>query len=161
MQTARWEAINFTPGLTSRITLRARPAMADTIIKTFEFKIKPTRDFTAAAARALDASSEVYNCALAQRVMRYRQGKPIGFFEQSRELTDARTLPHVGRHLRTIQIDALERLDFAFKAFFRLPLPTGLTWSLRTRTRSGRPATCGFRCAIPSTISAPDAPPSN
>lgn len=96
-----------------------RTALASTIIKTFEYKIKHTSDFTKSAALALDASRAIYNAGLEHRILRYRQGKPIGYFEQSRELTAARELPWVGRHLRTIQQDALERLDFAFKAFFR------------------------------------------
>src|SRR5215475_7027606 len=81
---------------------------ADAIItKTFEFKIRQTRKFVEAAERALEASRLVYNCALEQRITRYRQGKPIGWVEQSRELTEARRdLPEVGEVLRAIQTDA-------------------------------------------------------
>lgn len=89
------------------------------ITKTFEYKIRATREFVEAAERALDASRFVYNCALEQRIMRYRQGKPIGYIEQSKELTEARTQPDVGDVLRNIQQDALERLDAAFLAFFK------------------------------------------
>lgn len=91
----------------------------DIIVKTFKYKIRATAKFTAAAARALDASRDVYNAALEQRITRYRQGKPIGAFEQSRELTAARELPWVGSTLRAIQQDALQRLDHAFHDFFR------------------------------------------
>src|SRR6185503_8852659 len=86
---------------------------------TFEYKINHTAAFTKAASLALEHSRFVYNCALEQRIMRYRQGKPIGFVEQSRELTEARTIPYVGACLRKIQQDSLERLDSAFSAFFR------------------------------------------
>lgn len=94
----------------------AAPAI---ITKTFEYKIRHTAEFTRNAVRALDASREVYNAALEHRISRYRQGKPVGYFEQSRELTEARTLPHVSACLRAIQEDALKRLDLAFGAFFR------------------------------------------
>jgi putative transposase len=94
--------------------------MADgIIIKTFRFKLRKNKAFEIAAEKALDASRLVYNCALEQRISRYRQGKPVGYFEQSRELTEARTLPDVGSCLRAIQEDALKQIDRAFKAFFR------------------------------------------
>src|SRR5262249_22217171 len=43
----------------------------------------------------------------------------LGYVEQSRHLTEARTLPEVKSHLRAIQQDSLERLDEAFEGFFR------------------------------------------
>lgn len=90
-----------------------------TILKTFKYRIRETAKFTKAAALALDSSRFTYNSALEQRILRYRQGKPIGFFEQCRELTEARKLSFVGRVPRKIQLDALRRLDLAFEAFFR------------------------------------------
>ena len=94
---------------------------ADRILtKSFEFKIRPTREFVEAAERALDGSRLIYNCALDERITRYRWGKPIGLVEQSFELTEARReLPEVRTVLRAIQSDALERLDLAFQAFFK------------------------------------------
>src|SRR5262245_10338054 len=97
--------------------------MADSqiITKTFEYRIRPNKKFVAGCERALDASRFVYNCALEQRIRVYEaSGKSVSYYEQSRQLTDARNeLPEVGAVLRTIQNDALERLDFAFDAFFR------------------------------------------
>jgi putative transposase len=93
----------------------------NTIIKTFEYRIRPNKKFVAACEKALDDSRFVYNCALEQRIRVYNaSGKTISFYEQSRQLTEARNeLPEIGGVLRTIQIDALERLDEAFYAFFR------------------------------------------
>lgn len=94
----------------------------NTITKTFEYKIsRPTGEFVGACEQALNASRFVYNCALEQRIMHYRQTcKDISFYEQSRQLTEARKeSPELRATLRTIQSDALERLDFAFDAFFR------------------------------------------
>lgn len=90
------------------------------ITKTFEYKLRMNRKFEAACLRALDDARHVYNCALEQRMRLYQYaGRSIGYYEQSRQLTEARELPEVKACLRSIQQDALERLDVAFKAFFR------------------------------------------
>lgn len=97
--------------------------MADSqfITKTFEYRIRPNKKFIAGCERALDDARFVYNCALEQRIRAYEaSGQTISFYEQSRQLTEARNqLPEIKACLRTIQSDALERLDFAFDAFFR------------------------------------------
>jgi len=89
--------------------------------KTFEYRIKLNKPFIAACEKALNDSRFVYNCALEQRVRVYNaSGKGIGLNEQSRQLTDARNeLAEIKSVLRSIQQDALERLDEAFDAFFR------------------------------------------
>jgi putative transposase len=62
----------------------------------------------------------ILNAALAERISCYQiTGKSLGWVEQSRHLTEARTLPEVKAHLRTIQSDALELVGEAFKGFFR------------------------------------------
>ncbi len=92
----------------------------DTIIKTFEFKLRANKSFVEACERELEHSRQIYNAALAERISCYRiTGKSLGRAEQSRHLTDARTLPEVKAHLRNIQQDALERVEEAFKSFFR------------------------------------------
>jgi putative transposase len=97
--------------------------MADpktTIVRTFEYKLRTNKTFIAACERELEHSRQIYNAALAERISAYRiAGKSLNFVAQSRSLTEARTLPEVKAHLRTIQSDALERLDEAFQAFFR------------------------------------------
>lgn len=92
----------------------------NTIHKTFEFKIRPNANFVKACEAELEHSRQIYNAALEERINCYRMtGLSLGKYEQSRHLTDARTLPDVKAHLRTIQSDALERVDEAFKAFFK------------------------------------------
>src|SRR5262247_1858876 len=97
--------------------------MADsqTITKTFEYRLRTNKKFVAACEKALEDSRFVYNCALEQRIRVYNAGgKTISFYEQSRQLTQARDeLPEIKSALRTIQSDALERLDEAFIAFFK------------------------------------------
>lgn len=93
----------------------------DHITKTFAYKIRPNRVFTEACLRTMDQARFIYNCALEQRISYHRQtGKTLTLFEQSRQLTEARNeLPWAQNCLRSIQQDALERLDFAFQSFFR------------------------------------------
>lgn len=91
-----------------------------TIHKTFEYKIRTNAKFIRACEIELEHSRQIYNAALEERIGCYKMtGKTLGKFEQSRHLTDARTLPEVKSHLRTIQSDSLERVDEAFKAFFK------------------------------------------
>src|SRR5215475_14000403 len=89
-------------------------------IKTFEFKLRVNKSFVEACERELEHSRQIYNAALAERISCYQiTGKSLGYVEQSRHLTDARILPEVKNHLRAVQQDALERVDGAFKGFFR------------------------------------------
>jgi putative transposase len=100
--------------------LHAMANSEDTTIKTFEFKLRLNKSFVDACERELEHSREIYNAALAERISCYRiTGASLGYKEQSRHLTEARTLPEVKSHLRTIQQDALERVDEAFNGFFR------------------------------------------
>src|SRR5499427_6656030 len=92
----------------------------EVIIRTFEFKLRTNKSFVEVCERELEHSRQIYNAALAERISCYQiTGASLGYVEQSRHLTDARTLPEVKSHLRAIQQDALERLDEAFEGFFR------------------------------------------
>jgi putative transposase len=92
----------------------------DTTIKTCEFKLRTNKSFVEACERELEHSRQIYNAALAERISCYQiTGASLSYAEQSRHLTDARTLPEVKSHLRTIQQDALERIDGAFRGFFQ------------------------------------------
>lgn len=91
------------------------------IVKSFEYKIRATRIFEEAAQKALDDSRFVWNCALEQRIMLYRQhGIHVGLYDQSKQLTEARRdILEVGDCIRAIQQDVLEKIELAFQAFFR------------------------------------------
>ena len=89
-------------------------------IKTFQYKIRLNKKFLAAAQAELEHNRQLYNAALAERIECYkRTGKGLHFIEQSKHLTDARTLPEVKAHPRRIQQNTLKRLDLAYSAFFR------------------------------------------
>src|SRR5262245_53456556 len=92
----------------------------DATIKTFEFRLRTNKQFVDGCERELEHSRQIYNAALAERISCYQiTGASLGYNEQSRHLTEARSLPEVKSHLRAIQQAALERLDEAFKGFFR------------------------------------------
>jgi putative transposase len=92
----------------------------DATTKTFEFKLLTNKSFVEACECELEHSRHIYNAALAERISCYQiTGASLGYVEQSRHLTEARTLPEVKSHLRAIQQDSLERLDGAFEGFFR------------------------------------------
>lgn len=93
----------------------------DIITKAFKYRIRPNCKFIEACELALDQSRFVWNCALEQRIAEYRQtGKTPTFYNQQKQLTEARAaLPEVRSCLRRIQEDALECVDYAFKAFYK------------------------------------------
>jgi putative transposase len=95
--------------------------LTDTVaIKTFQYKLRLNKKFLAAAQAELEHNHQLYNAALAERIECYkRTGKGLNFIEQSRHLTEARTLPEVKSHLRSTQQNTLKRLDHAYSAFFR------------------------------------------
>src|SRR5262245_15547705 len=100
--------------------LQAMAHSEDATIKTFEFKLRPNRQFVVASEHELEHSRQIYNAALSERISCYRiTGASLGYNEQSRHLTEARALPEVKSHLRTIQQDALERVEEAFNGFFQ------------------------------------------
>jgi putative transposase len=91
-----------------------------TTVLTYEYRIRTNKKFVAACEVELEHARHIYNAALAERISCYQiTGQSLNFVAQSRSLTDARTLPEVKAHLRTIQSDALERLDESFAAFFK------------------------------------------
>src|SRR5215813_4186621 len=92
----------------------------DTTTRTFEFQLRANKSFVEVCERELEHSRQIYNAALAERISCYQiTGASLGYVEQSRHLTDARTLPEVKSHLQAIQQDSLERLNEAFEGFFR------------------------------------------
>lgn len=90
-------------------------------VKTFVYKLRPTRSQEAALAEALDTCRRLYNRALGERTAAYEhEQRSVGFAEQCASLPQAKKesafLPRV--HSQVLQ-DVLHRLDHAFAAFFR------------------------------------------
>lgn len=87
--------------------------------RAFKYKLKLNAKFAAACGQTLESCRFVYNSALSQRIAHFKQGRSIGFNEQSKQLTEARELPDVGCVLRSFQENALRQLDRAYQGFFR------------------------------------------
>ena len=99
----------------------------NTATKTFQFKLRPNKAFVEACENTLDNCRFLWNCSLQQRISHFRQtlaltcqGESLNFYEQSRQLTEAKKeLPDILDCNRNVQTDVLKRLDLAFAAFFR------------------------------------------
>lgn len=93
------------------------------LVKTFVFKLKPTRTQEAGFERYLAATRMLYNAALEHRITAYKTcGVSITRFSQAREIKDIRRLEGfewlMDCHVHPLQ-ESLGRLDKAYKAFFR------------------------------------------
>jgi hypothetical protein len=65
----------------------------DTIIKTYEFKLRTNKSFVEACERELEHSRQIYNAALAERISCYRiTGASLSYAEQSRLSANAKPI---------------------------------------------------------------------
>lgn len=87
-------------------------------IRTYRFKLKPSRQQHSVLREALEHSRQLYNAALAERIDCYRKtGKGRSFFEQLGALTEYRR--DNNRYSWTMDAAPLKALDLAYKAFFK------------------------------------------
>jgi len=90
-------------------------------VRNYKYKIRMNKNFRAACEATLEGCRDLYNAALHQRREAFKyQRKTLSWIDQSRDLTEARQLPEVGKILRTVQIQTLKKLDRAYKTFFRM-----------------------------------------
>jgi putative transposase len=87
----------------------------DALIKTYKYRLVPTRSQRMALQTTLDSCRFLYNCALEQRKMHR-----TGYYEQKRQVTDVRAeFPEYrGIHVHVLQ-RVVAKLDLAFQSFFR------------------------------------------
>lgn len=92
-----------------------------TLTRTYQFRIWPSRDQIEAFEHWLDLTRNLYNAALEQRREVYRnRGKSLSYFDQSREIKILRReLPEYAGVNSQLLHSVLQRLDRAFRAFFR------------------------------------------
>ncbi len=91
------------------------------MLKAFKYRLYPTQPQLRDLDRTLMLCRSLYNAALQERREAYRKaGKTVGFYEQKRYLPEIRTeLPeYKGVHSQVLQ-NVIERVDLAFKGFFR------------------------------------------
>lgn len=88
---------------------------------TFKYRLRTNRHFIAEVERWLGACCDLYNAGLQERRDAYRvQGKSISYCEQQVQLKEIRADHEDLRSMfQGVQVDALRRLDKAFRAFFR------------------------------------------
>lgn len=102
------------------LTTHEAPCMADRLIRTFRFRLKPTRAQHTRLRDALEHCRLLYNAALEERIDCYRKtGKGRTYVDQTLALTELRADPAFGAFSVTMQRGALRQLDIAYKAFFR------------------------------------------
>ena len=94
---------------------------AESLRKTFKYKLKPTVEQERELDRVLWTCRELYNTALEQRKTAYeRCGVSLSRYTQEAELKELRAAfpEYAAIHSHVLQ-DVLARLDKAFQAFFR------------------------------------------
>lgn len=88
--------------------------------KSFKYKIIPLSNAEENALHTLDLCRNLYNCALEERILAYRDGKSLSYYDQQNELPNLKKAfseyKLVGSHVLQ---DVLRRLDRAYKNFFR------------------------------------------
>jgi putative transposase len=90
-----------------------------TVIRTFRFKLKPTRAQHQYLRDALEHSRQLYNAALEERIDCYRKtGHGRTYFDQTSALTALRNDENFSRYAISMQRAPLKAVDFAYKAFF-------------------------------------------
>lgn len=91
----------------------------DRLIRTYRFKLKPTRAQHNRLREALEHCRVLYNAGLAERIDCYRKtGKGRSFMDQCCALTELRRDPEFRHYAAVMQRGALRQLDHAYKAFF-------------------------------------------
>jgi len=92
------------------------PKAAQTVRRNYAYRIDPTRCQQGELDRQLRLCCDLYNAALEQRRRMWREHRqPIGFAEQSRQLTEARReLPWLASTNTRAPQEILRRLDRAF-----------------------------------------------
>ena len=88
------------------------------MIKTFKYRLYPTKAQRFKLERVLTLCRWLYNAALEQRIIAYKShGKSLNYYDQANEL------PMLDKEYNDVfsqvKQDVLKRLDKAFKAFFR------------------------------------------
>lgn len=84
-------------------------------MKTYRYRLNPTRKQRDALTHTLDLCRDLYNCALEQR-----RGQRIGHFEQMRQLTELKSefTEYKNIHVHVTQ-NVVKKLNRSFENFFR------------------------------------------
>lgn len=90
------------------------------IYRTFKYRLYPTKQQAEILDGQLAEACRLYNAALQERREAWRlERKPIGLYDQSRQLKEIRAAGDLDITAYDIAHEVLARVDRAFKAFFR------------------------------------------
>jgi len=93
--------------------------MARAIVRTYRFKLKPTRAQHSRLREALEHSRQLYNAALEERIDCYRKtGKGRSYFDQTAAMTELRQ-SEGSPWAWSMESAPLKALDLAYRAFFK------------------------------------------
>lgn len=89
--------------------------------KSFKYRLFPGKSQETALANMLNSARFLYNCALEQRILCYKQWhKSINYYDQANALKEIRSFDDGIRNLNcSASQDVLRRLDKSFQSFFR------------------------------------------
>jgi len=95
--------------------------MKGTITVNYQYRLRPTRAQTEALDHQLGLAARLYNAALEQRKLLWKQRrKALGYLEQAAELKALRReFPEYGALNHTVLQNVLRKLDKAFRRFFK------------------------------------------
>jgi putative transposase len=94
--------------------------MSKTVIKTYKFRLYPSKSQTAKLENTLELCRELYNAALQERRAAWKlERKSISYFDQQNVLPEIKAVREdlAEIHSQVLQ-DVLRRLDKGFKSFF-------------------------------------------
>jgi putative transposase len=92
----------------------------NTVIRTFKYRLLPSRKQHRALAKILESQRELYNGALQHRIDVYQKSdKGVSYFQQQKELTELRKDNYFSGVPLRLQRWTLRRLDDAYQAFYR------------------------------------------
>lgn len=105
------------------LTLNASDRVANTdiptIVLSYKYRLRPTRQQHEALERICDSQRQLYNAALEERIDCYRKtGKGRSYIDQCKSLTELRGDPEFSAVALNIQRWTLKRIDEAFMGFF-------------------------------------------
>ena len=91
------------------------------MLKSFKYRLSPTKKQAQALQWTLDRCRELYNAALSERKDAYRMaGKSINYYDQANQLPEIKEMREEYKDIHSqVSQDVLQRVKKAFDAFFR------------------------------------------
>ena len=112
-------------------------ATIPTMVLTYKYRLLPNRKQHGALRAIAEAQRELYNAALYERIVCYREtGKGLSYFDQCKALTTLREGQEFAALPQKMQRWTLKRLDEAFGGFFRRVEERGKSGFPRYRNRT-------------------------